>query len=313
MKTKMKNKKKTATVIALVVTLVLICTAFVIYACASGGSEPVDAMVAIENEFSAYKVGDTVSVSDDGYIGIPVEVSTYYDTAKGASKPGYNGTPLIVYVVNTNVERIGKKTDVEIIESLLGRGYIVQIFDYLNSDKAISPDLDWSTQKLRQNSKNGSYFTDKTYLKAGTYYDTILIPAGYDVSLSNVFWETDKHGADGDLEKIVENWNTDLRSWFRDTVIYWRNSLGEQKATQTGFENSPVVWYSDAKGTQEVDASSADAKYVKLQHTLAFDVTDCVGKDGTPIDLNLYMHVIYPTSNKSDALDSVPVIALANS
>ena len=312
MKSKL-NKKKTATLIALVLSVVLICTALVIYACAAGGGETVDAMVEIESELSSYKVGDTVSVADDGYIGIPVEVSTYYDTAKGVTKPGYNGTPLIVYVVNTNIERIGKKSDVEIISSLLDRGYVVQIFDYLNSTKAVSPDLDWSTQQLRQKSKSGAYFTSNTYLKSGTYYDTILIPAGYDVSLNNVFWETDKHGADGDLEKIVENWNTDLRSWFRDTVIYWRNSEGAQKATQKGFDDSEVVWYSDAKGTAVVDKSSTSANYVKLQHTLAYDITDCVGKDGTPIDLNLYMHVVYPTSDKNDALDSVPVIALANS
>lgn len=311
MKTTKKSRKNPAAIIALIVSVVLVCTVLVVYACAATSAKT-DAMIEIESKLSAYKVGDTVSVADDGYIGIPVKVSTYYDTAKGVTKPGYNGTPLIVYVVNTNIERIGKKTDVEIIESLLDRGYIVQIFDYLNSDKAVSPDLDWSTQKLRQKSKSGSYFTDNTYLKAGTYYDTILIPAGYDVSLSNVFWETDKHGADGDLEKIVENWNTDLRSWFRDTVVYWRNSEGVQKATQKGFDGSAVVWYSDAKGTQQVEASASNANYVKLQHTLAFDITDCVGKDGTPVDLNLYMHVAYPT-NKNNTLEAVPVIALANS
>lgn len=312
MKSKL-NKKKTITLIALILSVVLVSTAFIIYACAAGSGEKVDAMEEIEGKLSSYKVGNTVSVADDGYIGIPVEVSTYYDTSKGESKPGYNGTPLIVYVVNTNTERIGKKTDVEIITSLLERGYIVQIFDYLNNNKAVSPDLDWSTQALRQNSKKGLYFTDTTYTKKGTYYDTILIPAGYDVSLSNIFWETDKHGADGDLDKIVENWNTDLRSWFRDTVIYWRTADGAQKATQKGIDGSSPVWYSDAKGTTAVDASSADAKYIKLQHTLAFDITDCVGKDGTPVDLNLYMHVVYPTNDSNNSLTGVPVIALANS
>ena len=309
----MKIGKKTVMLIALAFAVTLICAALVIYACAAVNARKVDAMAEIEASFSSYKVGETVSVSDDGYIGIPVEVSTYYDSTKGESKPGYNGTPLIVYVVNTNTERIGKKSDVEIIASMLDRGYIVQIFDYLNNSKAVSPDLDWSTQGLRQNSKKGSYFTDNTYVKAGTYYDTVLVPAGYDVSLNNVFWETDKHGADGDLEKIVENWNTDLRGWFRDTVVYWRNSDGEQKSTQKGFDGSDPVWYSDAKGTQIVDKSASDANYVKLQHTRAYDITDCVGKDGTPIDLNLYMHVIYPTTDADDALEGVPVIALANS
>ena len=310
----MKTRKRTSTIVAIILAITLISVALVVYAYANSGNGQTDAMIDIEASLSAYKIGETISVKNDGYIGIPVEVSNYYDTSKGATKPGYNGTPLIVYVVNTRAERIGKKTDVEIIQSLLNRGYIVQIFDYLNNSKAISPDLDWSTQTLRQNSKKGSYFTDNTYIKAGTYYDTILLPAGYDVSLNNVFWETDKHGADGDLEKIVENWNTDLRGWFRNTIVYWRNAAGEQKATQPGFDknNEKVVWYSDAAGKNAVEATASDANYVKLQHTKAPDVTDCVGKDGTPIDLNLYMHVIYPT-DKDNTLEDVPVIALANS
>ena len=305
--------KKMPIIISLIALLSILFVVFAVMACASSKNDFVDATVEIEANLSEYKLGDTITVDNDGYIGIPVKVSTYYDTAKGATKPGYNGTPLIVYVVNTMTERIGKKSDVDIISSMLERGYIVQVLDYMNNEKAVSPDLDWSTQTIRQNFKKGSYLKGNDALKSGTYYDTIVLPAGYDVSLGNIFWEADKHGADGTLDKIVENWNTDLRGWFRDTVIYWRNSLGDQKATQVGLDGTDPVWYSDAKGTNAVEASSPDAKYVKVQHTLAVDVTDCTGKDGTPIDLNLYMHVVYPTTTEEDPLDAVPVIALANS
>ena len=309
----MKIHKKPIMIIALLVLLSIISAMFIIFACASFGNNATDATLEIEANLSAYKIGDTITVENEGYIGIPVKVSTYYDTAKGATKPGYNGTPLIVYVVNTMVERIGKKSDTEIISSMLERGYIVQVLDYMNNKKAISPDLDWSTQTIRQNFKKGTYLKGNDALKSGTYYDTIVLPAGYDVSLSNIFWEADKHGADGTLDKIVENWNTDLRGWFRDTVIYWRNADGVQKATQKGLDGTDPVWYSDSKGTVAVDANSTDAKYIKVQHTLAYDVTDCTGKDGTPIDLNLYMHVVYPTTTEIDPLEAVPVIALANS
>ncbi len=311
--TAMKKRKKTIMLIVLALTVALISTALIIYACASSGDKATDAMNDIEANLASYKIGDTVSVENDGYIGIPVEISTFYDISKGASKPGYNGTPLIIYVVNSNVERIGKKTDVEIITSMLERGYIVQVLDYLNNPKAATPALDWSTQTLRQTFKSGKKLPTSDYLKAGTYYDTIVLPAGYDVSLSNVFWEVDKYGADGDLEKIVENWNTDLRGWFRDTIIYWRDANGAQKATQKGIDDSNPVWYSDAKGTNAVDASAENANYIKVQHTRAYDITDCTGKDGTPIDLNLYMHVVYPTTSDKDPLGAVPVMALANS
>ena len=74
-----------------------------------------DAMEEIEADstLAAYRKGETQSYADDGYIGIPYEVSVYYDSAThGKAKAGYmtNGaTPVIMYVVNTNVERIGRE------------------------------------------------------------------------------------------------------------------------------------------------------------------------------------------------------------
>jgi hypothetical protein len=43
-----------------------------------------------------------------------------------------------------------------------------------------------------------------------------------------------------------------------------------------------------------------------VQYTLAERITDCVKPDGTPLDLNLYIHVTYPTSPKG----KVPVMAM---
>ena len=79
-----------------------------------------------DTELSAYKQGDKQTVADDGYIGIPVEVTVYYDYATfGAAKAGYNGTPVILYVVNSGAERIGTDSDTDIIKSMLERGYAV--------------------------------------------------------------------------------------------------------------------------------------------------------------------------------------------
>ncbi len=273
-----------------------------------------DAVPAIKAAFKNEQIGETVTQSNDGYIGIPVEVTTFYDYAThGKAKTGYNGTPLIIYVVNTRTERIGSKTDVAIIKSMLDRGYIVSVLDYKNHAKAVSPALDWSTQTIRNTFASGGFFTDNTNLPSGSYKDNFIVPAGYDLLYGKVFWEADKHGADGTLEKIVENWNTDLRGWHRDRAVYWRNSLGEQKATQNGLDGSAPQWYSDSALKNPVSADSADAKYVKLTHTLAKDVTDCVGPDGTPIDLNLYMHIVYPTTTAENPLDPVPIAVLASS
>jgi hypothetical protein len=61
-----------------------------------------DAMEEIEksDELSAFKQGETQKYDSDGYIGIPYEVTVYYDYVKfGKAKTGYmtNGaTPVIV-------------------------------------------------------------------------------------------------------------------------------------------------------------------------------------------------------------------------
>lgn len=270
-----------------------------------------DAMTAIEAAFLDKKIGSKQSLESDGYIGIPLEVTTYYDYAThGAAKPGYNGTIAAMYVVNTGVERIGAKSDVEIITSMLSRGYIVSVFDYKNHAKAVSPALDFSTQTIRNDFQAGVFFKDSTKLPSGTYRDNFVVPAGYDISYGNIFFEADKHASDGTLEKIVENWNTDFRNWnsFENKIIYWRNSLGEQKATESGAE-----WFSDSAGKTAVDATAANANYTKVKYTIANDVTDCVGPDGKPIDLNLYMHIVYPTTSATNPIDPVPVAVLASS
>ncbi len=271
-----------------------------------------DAMDAIEadNTLSAYKQGDTTRVSDDGYIGIPYEVTVYYDYAThGKAKAGYmttGSTPVMMYVVNTNVERIGTESDVSIIKSMLDRGYAVVVVDYLNNAKAKSPDLDWSTQKLRTKAKSGGFFKDATVFESGTYDDTLTVPAGYDVRLNDVYFEHDKHGVDGTLEEIVFLWNTDFRGTKASKIVKWVHEDGTRKATRIGVDGSSPVWYSDAAGTT---VDNANGQYTKVSYTLAESITDCVKADGTPIDLNLYMHIIYPTNPAK----KVPVMVLYSS
>ena len=299
-------KKKRTKLLAILLCIAALVSALVITVFADNGSDD-DAMPAIKEAFGDKQVGGTERLDKDGYIGIPVEITTFYDYAThGAAKTGYNGTIAVMYFINTNIERVGTKSDVEIISSMLERGYIVTVFDYLNNRKATAPGLDWSAQLLRAEYQTGSMFEDKTKLPSGTYNDSFVVPAGYDVSYGNVFWEADKHAADGSLEKIVENWNTDFKNWnsIENKLVYWRNALGEQKTTEAGAE-----WFSDSAGKNAVDVSDPNANYTKVKYTVANDVTDCVGPDGTPIDLNLYMHIVYPTNPENE----VPVAVLASS
>ena len=60
--------------------------------------------------------------------------------------------------------------------------------------------------------------------------ETLVVPSGYDVSFGNVYWEFDKHGADGTLEKIVEIWNNDFRGTNAEKIIKWTTAQGKRKA-----------------------------------------------------------------------------------
>ncbi len=265
-----------------------------------------DAMTAIEEALSEYQVGDTVTVADDGYIGIPVEATTYYDTTKGDVIDKYHGTYLILYVVNTCVERIGTDSDAEIIESMLDRGYAVTVIDYLNNAQAISPDLDWSMIEIRTKLSAGELYTDKTVFPSTTYEEIYTVPAGYDIDPDNVFWELDKHATDGSLERIVEFWNNDFRGCNRDRgyLIKWVHEDGTRKETQNGFDGSAPQWY-DEDGT----LNNETGEWTYIPYTKAVEVTDPVKLDGSPLDYNMYVTAIYPTNPENE----VPVMAFAAS
>ncbi len=292
-------------ILFLALTLLIAAISVVITAASEEkGVNMLDAILA-DATLAQHKQGETQTIANDGYIGIPVEITTFYDKSR-PTKSGYDvdATNLVVYVVNASFERIGTDSDADIIKSMLERGYIVTVVDYKNHERAVSPDLDFSLQAVRNSIASGKYFTDRTVFATGSYYNNFVVPSGYDVSPHHVYWEFDKHGTDGTLEKIVEHWNGDFRGWVnnRDVVIKWVDENGNRKATQNAHDGTAPVWL-NADGTV-----NPDGEYIKIKHTLAEVITDCVKKDGSPIDLNLYMHLIYPTGSTE-----VPVLSLVSS
>ena len=295
--------------VLIIASVALIMSCFMIFSFADE-NDTTDAMIEINaDETLKAAFVKKMRMENDGYIGIPVELSIYYDyeTHGKATPVGHldpDGDAVVLYVVNTNVERIGTKSDVEIIKGLLERGYVVAVADYFNSAKAVSPALDWSAQGIRESLYKGEYFSDiSDKVGAGKYVTNFILPAGYDVTAYQVFWEIDKHSADGTIEKIVENWNTDFRSsQQKDKLVYWCDENGNRKATWNAPDGSSAVWL-NASGKEDANGS-----YIKLKYTKAESIGDCVNPDGTPIDLNLYAHVIYPTNPE----EAVPVMNLAS-
>lgn len=257
----------------------------------------------MKNTIDNYTVISEKIIENDGYIGIPLKISVLFDSENCSVTPGYRKTPIIIYVKGTNTERIGTESDEEIISRMIEKGYVVTVLDYMDSQLAACPALDYSVQAVRKRIIDGEFFADSPLFPKGKYSETIVVPAGYDVSYNNAYWAFDKHGADGDLEKIVEIWNNDFRGTNPDKIIRWTDANGNRKATQAGHDGSEPEWC-DSEGN-----ASADGEYIRIKHTKAEDIKDCVKPDGSPIELNLYMHVVYPTRPVKKA----PVMCLDNS
>ncbi len=259
-------------------------------------------MTSLKKNLSDFVICDTVHIPDDGYIGIPLEVTLLFDKKNGGIVPGIGGTPIILYVINANIERIGRDPDEDILREMLSRGHAVLLTDYLGDARACPPALDWSIQKMRRRVMNGDI--DGIFsLPNIKHPETFIVPAGYDVAISKPYWAFDKHGADGILDKIVEIWNNDFRGTQAEKIIKWTDSYGNIKPLTTAHDgSSPVRLGSDGKECES-------GEYVRVKHALALDITDCVKPNGEPIDLNLYMHITYPRNPESP----VPILCLSAS
>lgn len=257
-------------------------------------------MRTFEKALLSYRLGEVQTVEDD-ILGIPVHLTIYYDKSCGTPVTGYRSTNLIVYTVGMKTKRYGTLSDEEIVTSMLRRGYIVAVVDYLDNDLAALPKLDFSMQKIRRRLVEGQFFAG--LLPEGAYRNSFVVPSGYDVSLSHVYYEMDRHCVDGTIEKVVETWNNDFRGTKGERVIKWTDNEGVRKKVAPAFDGTLPEWF-NADGTP-----NENGEFTKVKYTIARNILDCVQADGTPLDFKLYIHFIYPTAPEKP----VPVMCLASS
>ena len=302
MKNKINASRSWKIVLLCIAVIALICSVLVISTSAENSIETIGEMIDIKSAFSEYLVQDTVRLENDKYVG-KTQYTVYYDTGKGFTKPGYEGTPVIIYTINhPNVERRGTDSNEVIIQSMLDRGYVVIVLDYLNNPKAIATVAEWTAQEFRTEVIEGRILKNTSVFPSGKYYETFIAPSGCNVLLNEVFWEIDKHSASGTLEKIVENWNSDFRKTKGTKLVKWVHEDGTRKAVQNDFDGNSPVWYNES------GAQDTNGMYTYIKYTKAETITDCVDPDGSFIDMNLYINIVYPTSPEKE----VPVYSYAN-
>ena len=316
-------KKKLPRILLPIFIVAMLLCSLVVIAFATGeteGSYP-DAMVDIlaDATLSQYKI-EEVHYEDEGYLNIPVDVTLYFDAEEFEISYKYGnkgGTTMVIYVVNTRTERAGTDSDVTIIQSMIDRGYAVAVVDYHHHKKTVPDDIEWSTQKIANTLIQANQYKSPVLNSTDSFKEAIIVPAGHNLTRDIVYWEYDLHGVDGSLEYIVDVWNHDFRGVKGSIIIPWHNE-GVRKATQKGFDGTSPVWYSpttDKTAAGVVSSNGAyyvpdeSGLYLMVKHTLAEEITDCVQLDGTPIDLNLYMFIVYPTN----PVEPVPTMALQSS
>ena len=280
--------------------------------------------------------------TEDNTSHLPVNVHTYYDSDRTytPSTVGVDGTISILYVMNTNTERLGRKTDAELIQSFIDRGYFVIVLDYQNNQAATGTNLDWSVQDIRAQVIGAKSLDGSINYTSGTYTDgklvgedyncakSYILPAGYDIIYNVPYFSYDKHGVAGTFENIVEIWNNDFKSVKRNFIVKWVNEDGTprldrtdaitEKAPQDTSNTNYATWFKTADGqspiaqTDLAKLSKEEQKqyqYTYVGNTKAVEVTDCVKPDGTMIDLNLYFDILYP----SDYEGELPVMIAMSS
>ena len=266
--------------------------------------------------------------TEDNTSHLPVNVHTYYDENKTYTPNtiGVDGSVSILYVMNTNTERLGQKSDAELITSFIDRGYFVIVLDYQNNEAAFGTALDWSVQDIRAQVIGGKSLDGSTRYSSGTYTDgklvgespdcakSYILPAGYDIIYNIPYFSYDKHGVAGTFESIVEIWNNDFKSVKRNTIVKWVNEDGTPRLDRTEAitEKSPqdtsninyATWFKTPDGQNTISEvqlkqlsieEQKQYQYTYIGNTKVVDVTDCVQPDGTMIDLSLYFDILYPS------------------
>ncbi len=238
-------------ILSFLLCLALILPTFALLSAAAEVEEAPTPMEAFCEEWITGKV-----LSDDGTIGIPVELNTY--VKDGDASITTTDTASIFYVIGTNTERVGTDSDEAIIRDLLDEGYLVTVVDYREHPLAVSPSLDWSLQKLRLDAvENGTYLGGAKHHAKQNY----ILPAGYRIVRGLEYFDIAAETNEGVLDWIVKIWNED---------------------------------FTDRCGDMETVDKNGNA--CKVSDIKAETIDDCRNKDGSALDLKLRMDFIYPSN-----------------
>lgn len=164
-------------------------------------------------------------------------LTTYYRPGSSWHQSRSFGRPVAVYLQDLNIPRIGTATDEAIIEDLVNKGFIVA---RLNSSTlpTSSPEHENLLEELHKDLPNllGQLLRNENLIFQSRPLNTdvsevFYLPPGYTVQRSVPFWDLEKHGRHGALERILQVYNEHATQRFNvppvESVYDIRNAKGE--------------------------------------------------------------------------------------
>ena len=170
--------------------------------------------------------------------------------------------PIVLYVRNTCMPRVGRESDDTILSDLLKEGYLLTVLDCHHDERAVCPLLDLEIQKIRLALEKGEYLGGLPHVRAASY----VLPAGYRLRRGIPYFDLATEGADGCLSRTLEIWNRDLITSSRADMI----------------------------------VKDKNGKSCRLGDLHAATPEDCVKPDGSPLDFLLYLDIIYPSNPEGE-------------
>lgn len=213
-------------------------------------------------------------------------------TVLSLSETTYSKTPTALYPMNfTGAYACTKEQNVDRINDLLDQGFIVAVVDFKNHENAVSPYLDWLIQYLRMNTASFVKFTSARYTS-----DIYVVPQGYGVVRHVSYYDIGANAPEGILDKVTNDFNGRSGSTFR----FQKGPVGEDRIPHEYLvyqaDNGTLIPYSQAKNDETL---VKDGKLVNPEkwYGNAQNAYECVRPDTSPIDLHLYVDIIYPVYN----------------
>ena len=247
---------------------------------------------------SAYKQHE-MTWSDPVYVKGQAKLTVYFDKANATEV-----RDVILYVINWNGERIGKESDLSIVTDLVkasaavesGHRAAVIVVDYGGNENARAGVIENSLAILRTELLSGGTLKlGSTALSVAPGY-VYALPAGYRIERDILYFESDKHASLGTLDRVMKAWNDNIAG--KKNIYY---AYHAESGCSCGGGADCVA------GAPMTDASGKVIPHAAQKAPEVTRVEDCRRPDGSPMDYNCRLDIIYP----SGAKEKTPVYAVA--